>query len=56
VCATGAAMPASCSSCAMLVCAQDPQCCTDGWTNVCVSEACTVCGPSEAACPGTPCA
>lgn len=41
---TGAALPASCSSCATTVCASDPFCCNSSWDATCVSEAVEWCG------------
>jgi hypothetical protein len=38
----------------------DPSCCLsgpgNGWSSLCVSEACSLCMPPTDQCPGTPCA
>jgi hypothetical protein len=45
-CATGAALDASCGSCAASVCAADDYCCSTAWDDQCVSEVATYCGAS----------
>ena len=45
VCATGAAMKASCDSiCVAPVCSHDAYCCNTAWDSICVSEVPTYCG------------
>jgi hypothetical protein len=44
VCVAGAALAASCSSCAQTVCSQDSYCCTSSWDSSCISLAETYCG------------
>jgi hypothetical protein len=46
VCATGAALDATCESCATQLCAQDPYCCSTTWDATCVSEVASICGKS----------
>lgn len=43
-CTVGAALPASCSSCAQTVCFLDSFCCTAEWDQTCVDAAKTYCG------------
>ena len=49
ICTAGAAQCATCSSCAAIVCTEDPSCCDPdfGWTSLCVSEVDTFCCPSN---------
>jgi hypothetical protein len=44
VCSVGAALVASCDSCAQVVCGADPYCCSGGWDTTCVGEAVSLCG------------
>ena len=52
ICAQGPALDPGCDPCAAIVCNNNPSCCTDGWNDVCVGEACTFCNTP---CAGTPC-
>jgi len=54
-CAVGAALAASCGSCAANVCAKRPSCCSSGWDAQCVAEAQTLCGCSNGSCLHDPC-
>ena len=42
-CTPGAALAASCHSCAASICDADPFCCTSAWDSVCVSEVGSLC-------------
>jgi len=44
VCADGAALDPTCSSCAGTVCGEDAFCCTQSWDESCVGEAKSLCG------------
>lgn len=50
VCATGAALSASCSDCARRICQVDPGCCATTWSSSCVAKVATVC---DARCEST---
>ena len=44
LCSTGAALAASCDSCAATVCEADSFCCASSWDDTCVSQAASLCG------------
>jgi hypothetical protein len=43
VCAAGATLATTCSSCADKVCANDAYCCNTGWDDICVGEVPSAC-------------
>jgi hypothetical protein len=43
-CATGAALDPSCDACVKQICAVDPTCCSDTWSQGCVDKVHDVCG------------
>lgn len=46
LCASGAALEASCDPCATTLCAHDPYCCAVEWDATCVGEVASICGQS----------
>lgn len=52
ICATGAALQATCDPCSTLLCAQDPYCCSTTWDATCVGEVKSICGKSCSPPPG----
>lgn len=44
ICETGAAVSATCHSCAQSICNVDSFCCTNAWDALCVAEVTTICG------------
>jgi hypothetical protein len=43
-CAEGAALAMGCDPCVVIICGLDDFCCTQGWDDVCVSDAAALCG------------
>jgi len=43
-CTTGDALDSSCSTCAAMVCTDDPYCCNNSWNSYCVDGAKSLCG------------
>jgi hypothetical protein len=43
LCEVGAAVSATCDSCAVNICAADSFCCTSAWDGICVSEVASIC-------------
>lgn len=46
VCVVGAAIDSDCSPCATAICAADPSCCADSWSQACVDAVPSICAVS----------
>lgn len=55
ICAEGAALTASCDSCAEQICAADAYCCSTEWDRQCVSEVKSICNQTCGAAPTADC-